>query len=159
KYALAVGGADTHRHDLSSMIMLKDNHIWACGGDIARAVRAAKAAGGFSIKVEVECQSEAEAVEAIRAGADVVMLDNFAPGEELGSAVQRLKGRFGGGPAGMDGEGKAILEEKRDFLIEVSGGLTEENVKGFVVEGVDVISTSSIHQGVKHVDFSLKVVH
>ncbi|KAI4125561.1 MAG: hypothetical protein LQ341_006968, partial [Variospora aurantia] len=153
KYALAVGGADTHRHDLSSMIMLKDNHIWACGGDIARAVCAAKAAGGFSIKVEVECQSEAEAVEAIRAGADVVMLDNFAPGEELSSAVQRLKGRFGGGPAGVDGE------EKREFLIEVSGGLTEENVKGFVVEGVDVISTSSIHQGVKHVDFSLKVVH
>ncbi|KAI4183197.1 MAG: hypothetical protein LQ348_004723, partial [Seirophora lacunosa] len=160
KYALAVGGADTHRHDLSSMIMLKDNHIWACGGNIARAVRTAKAAGGFSIKVEVECQSEAEAVEAIRAGADVVMLDNFGPGEELGSAVRRLKGRFGGGAAGVDGERKvAEEEEKREFLIEVSGGLTEENVSGFVVEGVDVISTSSIHQGVKHVDFSLKVVH
>lgn len=98
------------------------------------------------MKVEVECQSEEEAVEAIRAGAEVVMLDNFCPGEELRGVVGRLRGRFDG-------------EEKREFLIEVSGGLTEGNVQGYVVEGVDVISTSSIHQGVKHVDFSLKVVH
>ncbi|KAL8801909.1 MAG: hypothetical protein Q9182_004143 [Xanthomendoza sp. 2 TL-2023] len=150
KYALLIGGADPHRHDLSSMTMLKDNHIWACAGDITRAVRTAKAAGGFAVKVEVECGSEEEAVEAVRAGAEVVMLDNFAPGEELGGVVKRLRGRFAGG----EGE-----EGKREFLIEVSGGLDEGNVRGFVVEGVDVISTSSIHQGVKHVDFSLKVVH
>lgn len=144
------------------MTMLKDNHIWACGGHITRAVRTAKAAGGFAVKVEVECQSEEEAVEAIRAGADVVMLDNFEPGEELRIAVQRLKGRFSGGLVDVSdahGAGKEVREEKREFLIEVSGGLTEENVGDYVVEGVDVISTSSIHQGVKHVDFSLKVVH
>ncbi|KAL8951895.1 MAG: hypothetical protein Q9222_002170, partial [Ikaeria aurantiellina] len=63
KYALLVGGADPHRHDLSSMTMLKDNHIWACAGNITKAVHTAKAAGGFAIKVEVECQSEEEAVE------------------------------------------------------------------------------------------------
>ncbi|KAL8674751.1 MAG: hypothetical protein Q9168_000835 [Polycauliona sp. 1 TL-2023] len=158
KYALSVGGADPHRHDLSSMTMLKDNHIWACSGDITRAVRTAKAAGGFSVKVEVECQSEAEAMEAIRAGADVVMLDNFKPGEELRMVVGRLKERFREG-RWEDGEGEWQKEPVKEFLIEISGGLTEENVEWYVVEGVDVISTSSIHQGVKHVDFSLKVVH
>ena len=137
------------------MTMLKDNHIWACNNDITRAVRTAKAAGGFSVKVEVECRSEAEAIEAVRAGADVVMLDNFEPGKRLEGAVSRLRMVFGGGCTREDGE----VEEKREFLIEISGGLTEENVEGYLVTGVDVISTSSIHQGVKHVDFSLKVVH
>lgn len=153
------------------MTMLKDNHIWACGGDVARAVHAAKSAGGFAVKVEVECRSEDEAVEAVKAGADVVMLDNFVPGGgELRGVVRRLRRRFKGdggfideeGEGEGEGKGKGRMvgaEERREFLIEVSGGLTEENVRGFVVEGVDVISTSSIHQGVKHVDFSLKVVH
>ena len=143
---MLVGGCDPHRHDLSAMTMLKDNHIWA-SGSITSAVSVAKAAGGFAIKVEVECQSEEEAEEAIRGGADVVMLDNFS-GEGVKVAAGNLKRRFGG-----------VEGEKREFLIEVSGGLTEENVEGFVCNEVDVISTSSIHQGVKHVDFSLKIVH
>jgi nicotinate-nucleotide pyrophosphorylase (carboxylating) len=139
KYAIMVGGADQHRHDLSSMTMLKDNHIWACGS-ITKAVHAAKATGGFAVKVEVECQTEEEAHEAISAGADVVMLDNFSP-DGVKVAAQNLKEKWG-----------------RNALVEVSGGLTEENVNAFVSDHVDVISTSSIHQGVKHVDFSLKIV-
>ena len=140
---MLVGGCDPHRYDLSTMTMLKDNHIWACNGSITRAVHAAKAAGGFSIKVEVECQSEAEAVEAVHAGADVVMLDNFS-GEGVKVAAKNLKERF---------------KEEKVFLIEVSGGLTEDNAESFVCADVDIISSSSIHQGVKHVDFSLKIVH
>ena len=147
---MLIGGCDPHRHDLSTMTMLKDNHIWACGNSITAAVAAAKAAGGFSVKVEVECRSEEEAVEAVEAGADVVMLDNFT-GEGVREVAGRLRSMFCGSEEG----GKA----KREFLIEVSGGLTEENVEGFVCNDVDVISTSSIHQGVKHVDFSLKIVH
>ncbi|MCJ1256719.1 hypothetical protein MMC24_004543 [Lignoscripta atroalba] len=150
KYGMLIGGCDPHRHDLSTMTMLKDNHIWACGNSITAAVAAAKAAGGFSVKVEVECRSEEEAVEAVEAGADVVMLDNFT-GEGVREVAGRLRSMFCGSEEG----GKA----KREFLIEVSGGLTEENVEGFVCNDVDVISTSSIHQGVKHVDFSLKIVH
>ncbi|MCJ1385201.1 nicotinate-nucleotide diphosphorylase (carboxylating) [Xylographa soralifera] len=145
KYGMLIGGCDPHRYDLSAMTMLKDNHIWACQNSITRAVHAAKAVGGFSIKVEVECQSEEEAEEAIRAGADVVMLDNFS-GEGVKVASRSLKERL------RRGEGK-------EFLIEVSGGLTEDNVESFVCDDVDIISTSSIHQGVKHVDFSLKIVH
>lgn len=146
---MLVGGIDGHRHDLSSMVMLKDNHIWACGGDIGKAVRAAKAACGFSLKVEVECQNEAEAEEAIRAGADVVMLDNF-DAKEVGIVASRLKGKFG--PRVMSEDGGHA------FLVEVSGGLTEDNVRAFASESIDIISSSSVHQGVKHVDFSLKVV-
>jgi nicotinate-nucleotide pyrophosphorylase (carboxylating) len=137
---MLVGGCDPHRHDLSTMTMLKDNHIWACNGSITRAVHAAKAAGGFSIKIEVECQSVEEANEAAEAGADVVMLDNFTP-DGVREAAKGLKERWGD-----------------RLIVEVSGGLTEENVAPFVSEDIDVISSSSIHQGVKHVDFSLKIV-
>lgn len=122
--------------------MLKDNHIWSAGS-IKNAVAAAKAAGGFSIKVEVECQSESEADEAISAGADVVMLDNFSP-TDVGNVAKSLKANHG---------------PQRSFLIEISGGLTEENIAKYVSNEIDVISTSSIHQGVPHVDFSLKIVH
>lgn len=139
KYGILVGGCDAHRIDLSQMTMLKDNHIWA-SGSITRAVLAAKSAGGFAVKVEVECQSLEEAHEAAEAGADVVMLDNFS-GEGVKIAAKAVKEKWGS-----------------RVLVEVSGGLTEENVRAFVSEDVDIISTSSIHQGVKHVDFSLKVV-
>ena len=125
------------------MTMLKDNHVWACGS-IPVAVAAAKAAAGFAVKVEVECQSEEEAEIAIEAGADVVMLDNFTP-EGVRVAAKNLKDRWGRGA-------------RAKALIEVSGGLTEENVTDYVCDDVDIISSSSIHQGTRHVDFSLKVV-
>lgn len=143
KYGMLVGGCDPHRHDLSSMTMLKDNHIWSCGS-ITKAVHAAKASGGFAVKVEVECQTYEEADEAITAGADVVMLDNFTP-EGVRECAKRLKDKWGRGRGAR-------------ALVEVSGGLTAENVREYVCEDIDIFSTSSIHQGVKHVDFSLKVV-
>ena len=141
KYGMLIGGCDPHRQDLSTMTMLKDNHIWSAGS-IAQAVTAAKAAGGFSVKIEVECQSIDEAHEAILSGTDVVMLDNFSP-ETVQSAAKELKEEWKG---------------QRNFLVEVSGGLNEENVRAFAGPNVDIISTSSIHQGVPHVDFSLKIV-
>jgi nicotinate-nucleotide pyrophosphorylase (carboxylating) len=118
KYGMLVGGIDGHRHDLSSMIMLKDNHIWT-KGSITNAVKAARSVGGFALKIEVECQSEAEADEAIQAGADIVMLDNF-DGAGLKVAAQSLKQRWSG---------------KRQILLESSGGLTEHNVKEYINNG------------------------
>ncbi|KAJ5937444.1 hypothetical protein N7454_004744 [Penicillium verhagenii] len=161
KYGILIGGADPHRHDLSHMTMLKDNHVWACANNraaadggvadpkdivsiaaaIPRAVQAAKAAGGFATKVEVECRSVEEANAAIGAGADVVMLDNFSA-EGVREAARVLKEEWKG---------------KRAFLIEVSGGLTEENAGAYTCPDVDILSTSSIHQGTGIVDFSLKV--
>ncbi|OPB45313.1 nicotinate-nucleotide diphosphorylase [Trichoderma guizhouense] len=142
KYGMLVGGADGHRMDLSAMVMLKDNHVWS-RGSITEAVAAAKAVAGFSVKIEVEVQSEEEADEAIAAGADVVMLDNFT-GDGVKIAARSLKERWAG---------------KKQFLLEVSGGLREDNVEPYVCHDVDIISTSSIHQGVPHVDFSLKINH
>ena len=117
KYGMMVGGADTHRMDLSSMIMLKDNHVWS-RGSIAQAVASARAVGGFSLKVEVEVQSEAEADEAIEAGASVVMLDNFTP-DGVKVAAKSLKEKWAG---------------KRDFLLEVSGGLREGNAEAYICQ-------------------------
>lgn len=142
KYGMIVGGCDPHRQDLSTMTMLKDNHIWSCGS-IPKAVGAAKAAGGFAIKVEVECQTLEEANIAIEAGADVVMLDNLSPAD-MKIAAKKIKDQHGRG--------------LRAPLVEVSGGLTEKNVEAYVCDDIDIISTSSIHQGVGYVDFSLKVV-
>lgn len=118
KYGMLVGGVDGHRHDLSSMIMLKDNHIWA-RGSITDAVKAAKSVGGFALKVEVEVDNEASADEAIEAGADIVMLDNYT-GDGLKVAAASIKHRWAG---------------KREFLLECSGGLTLENVRGYVNNG------------------------
>ncbi|KAI1328663.1 Quinolinate phosphoribosyl transferase [Xylariaceae sp. FL0255] len=140
KYGMLVGGADAHRMDLSSMIMLKDNHVWS-RGSISDAVRAAKLVGGFALKIEVEVQSEEEADEAIGAGADVVMLDNFT-GEGVKIAAKSLREKWKG---------------KKEFLIEVSGGLREDNVFDYANNDIDIISTSSIHQGTPHLDFSLKI--
>jgi hypothetical protein len=92
KYSLIVGGCAPHRYDLSQMVMLKDNHIWATGS-ITNAVKRAKAAAGFAMKIEVECQNEAEAVEACESGADIIMLDNFSSAT-LQEIVTRLKERF-----------------------------------------------------------------
>ncbi|KAK6351216.1 nicotinate-nucleotide diphosphorylase (carboxylating) [Orbilia javanica] len=140
KYGMLVGGVDAHRYDLSSMIMLKDNHIWS-KGSITKAVHAARAVGGFAVKIEVEVQSEAEADEAIAAGADIVMLDNF-DSDGIKIAAKSLKNRWAG---------------KSHVLLECSGGLTLDNVENYICQDIDIISTSSIHQSVQHVDFSLKL--
>ncbi|OIW31137.1 nicotinate-nucleotide pyrophosphorylase [Coniochaeta ligniaria NRRL 30616] len=141
KYGMLVGGADTHRMDLSTMIMLKDNHIWA-RGNITEAVIAARSAGGFSVKIEVEVDSEDAADEAIAAGADVVMLDNFEPAA-VKAVAKNLKAKWAG--------------RNRQFLLEVSGGLRVDNAEMYVSPEIDILSTSSIHQGCPHVDFSLKI--
>ena len=141
-------------------------------GSIPKAVAAARAVCGFSLRIDVECTSQAEAIQAIDAGADVVMLDNFSRAE-LETACKTLKEKYG--ESGVD-------KTKRRWLIEVSGGVTPENFETHVHPGwlrvcetrlrvpegrkaeladtfpdVDIISTSSIHQSVPHIDFSLKI--
>lgn len=138
KYALLVGGVSTHRYDLSSMIMLKDNHIWSAGS-VKRAVQDARKVGGFSIKIEVECRSIEEATEAATAGADVVMLDNFEP-EALHKTAAVLKQEF------------------PHLFIEGSGGVTIDNVIQYFGPHVDVVSMGSLTQGYEAVNFSLKVL-
>ncbi|KAG0148856.1 hypothetical protein CROQUDRAFT_654199 [Cronartium quercuum f. sp. fusiforme G11] len=142
KYGMLIGGIDPHRYDLSSMVMLKDNHVWS-KGSIPKAVSAARSVCGFSLRIDVEVRNEAEAIEAIEAGADVVMLDNFEPAE-VKSSARRLKDKYAG--------------TQHRFLIEVSGGLTEQNLSSHLCNDVDIYSTSSVHQGTPIIDFSLKII-
>lgn len=139
KYGLLVGGCATHRLDLSQMVMLKDNHIWAAGS-ITKAVQHAKTAAGFSQKIEVECQNLDEALEAAKAGADIVMLDNFEP-SDLRRDAQILKQQF------------------PHVLIEASGGITTETMKEYLNEYVDVLSQGKLTQGYPAIDYSLKIMH
>lgn len=138
KYGLLVGGVATHRLDLSQMVMLKDNHIWSCGS-ITKAVTLARKAAGFSQKIEVECQSLEEALEAAAAGADIVMLDNFEP--------QRLKQ-----------DAKTFKKQFPHVLVEASGGITTETMPDYLCEHVDVVSQGKLTQGYPCVDYSLKIV-
>lgn len=121
KYGMLVGGIDPHRHDLSSMIMLKDNHIWSCGS-ITNAITTARSVGGFSLLLDVEVRTEAEADEAIEAGADVIMLDNME-GEELINVARRLREKWAG----------------KKFLLETSGGIEEGNLRERAVNGTSVL--------------------
>lgn len=80
KYAVRIGGAYNHRHGLYDAIMLKDNHI-AFAGSITKAVQAARAKVGHTVKIEVEIETKAQLDEAITAGADIIMFDNRSPEE------------------------------------------------------------------------------
>jgi len=139
KYAVIVGGGVPHRMNLSDMTMLKDNHVWACGGSISAMVKKARSACGFSNKIEVECQSLEEAMEAAEAGAEVVMLDNFPPAEAL-VAAQKLKQKYSHG-----------------LTIEASGSMNSENMVDYFNEYIDVLSFGKLTHGYGVVDFSLKI--
>ena len=120
------------------MVMLKDNHIWA-SGSITNAVKLARSASGFSQKIEVECQSLEEALEAAEAGADIVMLDNFVP--------NKLK------------EDAATFKEKYpNVLVEASGGITTETMPDYLCPHVDIVSQGKLTQGYPCVDYSLKII-
>ena len=120
------------------MVMLKDNHIWACGS-ITHAVKRARGASGFSQKIEVECQSLEEALEAAGAGADIVMLDNFQP--------EQLKK-----------DAASVKEKYQHVLVEASGGITTETMADYLCPHVDVVSQGKLTQGYACVDFSLKIM-
>ena len=137
KYAVLVGGASTHRMDLSHMVMLKDNHIWS-KGSITAAVRSAREACGFSSKIDVECGSYEDAAEAAAAGAEIVMLDNFEP-EELKRVAARLKTSF------------------PHLTVEASGGITASTVASYLSADVDVVSQGALTHGYPCLDFSLKI--
>ena len=142
KYGAIIGGADPHRYSLSSMVMLKDNHI-DVAGSITTAVKQTRALCGFSTKIEVECRSEADAIEAAKAGADVVMLDNFTPAQskDVAPRLKRLGKDLGSG-----------------LIVEVSGGITVQTIQSYANPGVDIISIGAITHGPPPVDISMKIV-
>lgn len=140
KRAVMIGGGDTHRLHLDDLVIIKDNHL-AVVGDVSKAVKKVRDAVSFSKKIEIEVSRDEEALEAAKAGADIVMLDIFSP--------QQIKDTI------------ALLEKKglRDkILIEASGGVNEQNILEFAATGVDILSLGEITHSVKALDMSLEVV-
>jgi nicotinate-nucleotide pyrophosphorylase (carboxylating) len=139
KKAVLIGGGDPHRLRLDDMILVKDNHI-AIAGSVENAVKRAKQAVSFSKKIEAEVTSVTDALKAAEAGADIVMLDNFSP-KQVRDAVKALKN------AGFFGK----------VLLEVSGGITEENLLEYASAQVDIISMGALTHSVKALDISLEI--
>lgn len=135
KYAVTVGGGKNHRYNLSDCAMLKDNHIDA-GGGITKAVEKLRGRLGHTVKIEAEVRNFAELREAIEAKADIIMLDNMSC-EDMAEAVKITDGRA---------------------LLEASGGITDETLRGVAETGVDIISMGAITHSVKAFDISLKIV-
>jgi len=135
KRAVVAGGGDSHRLDLSHMVMIKENHIAEMG--LETAVERFRERVSFATKLEVEAESIAQARRAATAGADIVLLDNMTPGETA-EAVDALS----------DAEG--------DVLTEASGGIVLDGVADYAATGVDIISMGSLTHSAPSLDFSFR---
>jgi nicotinate-nucleotide pyrophosphorylase (carboxylating) len=134
KYAVRVGGAFNHRMGLYDGVLIKDNHIAACGG-ITASVERIRSKISHLVKVEVEVSSIDEVKEAIAAGADVVMLDNMS--------IERIK------------ESVALIGGRA--IVEVSGGVTEDNIVRLADIGVDLISVGAFTHSSRSMDISMRI--
>jgi nicotinate-nucleotide pyrophosphorylase (carboxylating) len=132
KYAVRCGGCANHRSSLGEHVLIKDNHI-AAAGSLAKAVALAREAAPHLARIEVEAKTLEEVAEAVRAGADVILLDNMSP--EL---VRRAVTRIGGAA-----------------LVEVSGGVKFETLRDYAIPGVDVISIGALTHSAPAADLSL----
>jgi nicotinate-nucleotide pyrophosphorylase (carboxylating) len=135
RYAVRMGGGHNHRNDLGSAVMIKDNHIVAAGG-ISKAISRARAYAPHTTRIEVEVDGLEQLEEAISAGADIVMLDNFST-DDCARAVERCR-RLSTRP-----------------LLEASGGITLERVTELARVGVDVISVGALTHSAPAADIGL----
>ena len=134
KYAVVTGGGKNHRQGLYDGVMIKDNHIAFCGS-ITKAVQAVREKIGHMVKIEVETESKEEVLEAVEAGADVIMFDNRSPEEvkEFATLVPKT------------------------IVTEASGGITLDNLASYSGTGVNNISLGFLTHSVKALDISLQV--
>ena len=132
KRAIATGGGDTHRLDLSHMVMVKDNHVEELG--MTEAVERFRERASFATKVEVEVETPGDAPRAVEAGADVVLLDNMTPAETE----------------------RAVAVVDDDALTEASGGITVDEVPDYAATGVDVVSLGSLTHSAASLDLSFR---
>jgi nicotinate-nucleotide pyrophosphorylase (carboxylating) len=135
KYAVRCGGGVNHRFGLDDAILIKDNHVAACGS-VGEAVRRAKAFAGHLVKVEVEVDSLVQLQEALAHDPDVIMLDNFSLAD-MAEAVRLAGGRV---------------------TLEASGGVTLETVRAIAETGVDVISVGALTHSARVLDIGLDAV-
>ncbi len=133
KYAVRCGGGRNHRRDLSDAVLIKDNHIAACEGDVAVAVSRARAHVPAGLLIQVECDTIAQVRAAIAAGADAVLFDNMSAAQ-LREGVQAAKGHC---------------------WTEASGGVTLETARGIAECGVDRISIGALTHSAPALDLAL----
>jgi nicotinate-nucleotide pyrophosphorylase (carboxylating) len=132
RYAVRCGGGHNHREDLGAAILIKDNHIAAAGG-CTRAIERARAYAPHTCRIECEVDTRSQLEEALSAGADIVMLDNFEDAE-VRDAIALVDGRA---------------------IVEVSGGVTLERVTALGALGVDVISVGALTHSAPSCDLGL----
>lgn len=135
KYAVKTGSGYNHRMNLGDAVMLKDNHFALAGQDPAEVVRAVKERISHAMKLIAEAGDPSMVEPLVAAGADVVLLDNFTP-EQVRAAVAQVAGRA---------------------MIEVSGGITEDNLDDYLVKGVDAISIGALTHSCRALDISLEL--
>ena len=133
KAAVEIGGGRNHRYNLSTAVMLKDNHIDAAGG-VTQAIKAARAHASFTCTVEVECENLEMVREAVEAGADIIMLDNMTH-DDMAEAIALIGGRA---------------------KTEASGNVDAENIRALADLGVDFISSGALTHSAPILDLSLK---
>ncbi|WP_038053791.1 carboxylating nicotinate-nucleotide diphosphorylase [Thioalkalivibrio sp. ALJ1] len=133
KYAVRCGGGYNHRLALWDAVLIKENHIAACGSIAAAVERARTRGAGRWVEVETENLDEVE--QALAAGADVIMLDELSP-EDLATAVQHIRGRA---------------------ISEASGGVTPDTLTAIAATGVDYISVGALTKHLHAIDYSLRL--
>lgn len=134
KYAVRAGGGHNHRFNLADGVLVKDNHIAACGS-INRAVTAIRARAPHTMKIEVETENLDQVAECLACGVEIIMLDNMAPAM-MRQAVALVQGRA---------------------LLEASGGVTLANVREIAETGVDLISVGGLTHSARAVDISMEL--
>ncbi|MDA3903296.1 MAG: carboxylating nicotinate-nucleotide diphosphorylase [Desulfuromusa sp.] len=132
KYSVRMGGGRNHRIGLFDGVLIKENHIAAAGG-ISAAIERAKQQLSHTLKIEIEARNLTEVAEALRAGADIIMLDNMSL-DEMRQGVELIDG---------------------NALVEASGGVTLETVRAIAETGVNIISVGALTHSVEAADISM----
>jgi nicotinate-nucleotide pyrophosphorylase (carboxylating) len=140
KKAVVLGGGASHRMRLDDMVLIKDNHLNIIS-DIEKSVETARKIVGSSVKIECEARSEEEALAAVAAEADIVMLDNFTP-KQAQDTIKRIT-RMG---------------LRKNVRIELSGGINQKNIRHYARAKPDFISLGYITHSFKAIDFSLEIM-
>src|SRR6185437_4369053 len=133
RYAVRCGGGMSHRSDLEQAVLIKDNHIAALNDDVGLAVLRARAIAPSGTRIEVECDAVEQVAEAVRAGADIILLDNMGL-QDMRDAVKLVAGRA---------------------VIEASGGVNLQTVRGIAETGVNWISVGALTHSAPALDLAL----
>ncbi|HVX40664.1 MAG TPA: carboxylating nicotinate-nucleotide diphosphorylase [Gemmatimonadaceae bacterium] len=133
KYAVRAGGGVNHRMDLSSGVLIKDNHLAALDGDVAKAIQRARDLAPPGVKIEIECDRVEQVERAADAGADIILLDNMPPGT-MAECVRVVNGRA---------------------ILEASGGVALATVRAIAESGVDWISVGALTHSAPSLDLGL----